>query len=101
MTTKHILGVMEMPKVTGLEGIVAAETDIAHVDGEKGHLIYRGYWAKDLAVNYSFEEVAYLLWYGTLPDDRDLKALKARLSDGRALPEPVRSFWMCCRRNCP
>jgi citrate synthase len=76
-----------MAKVTGLEGVVAAETDIGLVDGERGHLIYRGYWAKDLAVNYSFEEVAYLLWYGSLPDKRDLAALKERLLKNRQLPE--------------
>jgi citrate synthase len=79
-----------MAKVTGLEGVVAAETDIGLVDGERGRLIYRGYWAKDLAVNYSFEEVAHLLWYGSLPDRRELSALQERLRNGRTLSEPVR-----------
>ncbi|TJY42194.1 citrate synthase/methylcitrate synthase [Cohnella pontilimi] len=79
-----------MPKVTGLEGVVAAETEIGHVDGERGHLIYRGYWAKDLAVNHSFEETAYLLWYGALPDARQLAALEERMRAARALPEALR-----------
>ncbi|KIL41079.1 citrate synthase [Gordoniibacillus kamchatkensis] len=79
-----------MAKVTGLEGVVAAETDIGLVDGERGHLIYRGYWAKDLAVNYSFEEAAHLLWYGSLPDGRELAALQTRLRESRKLPEQVR-----------
>jgi citrate synthase len=81
-----------MPKVTGLEGVVAAETDIGLVDGELGHLIYRGHWAKDMAVNYSFEEVAYLLWYGEIPDESELDLLRARLVRFRVIPTAVRSL---------
>jgi citrate synthase len=83
---------MQVAKVTGLEGVVAAETDIGLVDGEKGYLIYRGYWAKELAVNYTYEEVAHLLWYGELPDARELDMLKTRLIEGRALPAPIRAL---------
>ena len=43
-----------MTYVKGLEGIIAAETKVGHVDGEKGQLIYRGYWAKDLAIQIDF-----------------------------------------------
>ncbi|MFC0212504.1 citrate synthase [Paenibacillus chartarius] len=75
-----------MAKVTGLEGVVAAETDIGLVDGERGHLIYRGYWAKDVAVHFSFEEAAHLLWYGELPDEGELFRLKERLQAYRELP---------------
>ena len=78
-----------MAKVTGLEGVIAAETEISMVDGEKGHLVYRGYWAKDLAVKHSFEEVAHLLWHGCLPDEAQLAALKAELQASRELPEHV------------
>ncbi len=42
----------------GLKGVVAAETSICDVDGERGLLIYRGYNVDDLAVSSSFEEVA-------------------------------------------
>ncbi|TBL80375.1 citrate synthase/methylcitrate synthase [Paenibacillus thalictri] len=75
-----------MPKVTGLEGIVAAETDISLVDGIQGHLIYRGYWAKDLAVQKSYEEVAYLLWFGRLPDAAEASGFQAKLAQLRELP---------------
>ena len=68
-----------MTYVKGLEGIIAAETKVGHVDGEKGQLIYRGYWAKDLAINYSFEEVSYLIWNGTLPNHHELKAFKQKM----------------------
>lgn len=79
-----------MASVTGLEGVVAAETEIGHVDGERGHLVYRGYWAKDLAVSRGFEETAYLLWYGQLPGERELSALKERLAAARVLPGELR-----------
>jgi len=71
----------------GLKGIVAAETKISHIDGEKGQLIYRGYAIKNLAKKYSFEEIAYLLWYGYLPDPDQLAALDSQLKQNRDLPE--------------
>ncbi|MNI08883.1 Citrate synthase 1 [compost metagenome] len=75
-----------MAMVTGLEGIVAAETELSLVDGEKGHLVYRGYWAKDLALTKSFEEVAYLLWYGVLPNEEELTLLSTRWKAAQNLP---------------
>lgn len=77
-------------KVTGLEGVVAAETEIGHVNGGEGQLIYRGYWAKDLAVHYSFEETAYLLWHGALPNDEQLKGFKNRMAASRRLTPELR-----------
>jgi len=81
-----------MPKVTGLEGVVAAETAIGLVDGEKGHLVYRGYWAKDLALGYDFEAVAYLLLNGTLPNESELAAFTKALSSNRELPAHVKAI---------
>jgi citrate synthase len=51
----------------GLDNVVVAETALSAIDGERGHLVYRGHWAKELALSSSLEEVAYLLWYGRLP----------------------------------
>ena len=48
----------------GLEGVVAATTALSKVEGTAGRLIYRGYNIHDLARTTSFEEIAYLLWYG-------------------------------------
>lgn len=76
-----------MAKVTGLEGVVAGETDIGLVDGEKGYLVYRGYWAKELAISKSYEEVAYLLWYGHLPNEAELAELKQEMAEAREMPE--------------
>ena len=79
-----------MASVTGLEGIVAAETDISLVDGERGRLVYRGYEAKELAVSKTFEQVAFLLWNGRLPDAAEEADLKKRLAAGRTLPGAVK-----------
>ncbi|MDQ0272834.1 citrate synthase/methylcitrate synthase [Cytobacillus purgationiresistens] len=70
----------------GLKGVVAAETAIAHVDGEQGQLIYRGYEIGEVTANYSFEEAAYLLWYGKLTNEEETQKLKAALRSGREIP---------------
>ncbi|MFC5450260.1 citrate synthase/methylcitrate synthase [Paenibacillus aestuarii] len=80
-----------MASVTGLEGIVAAETELSMVDGEKGLLIYRGYEAKRLALELSYEEAAYLLWYGQLPTEEQLVDFCVKWSGLRALPAEVKA----------
>ncbi len=63
----------------GLEGIVAAESEICFIDGDRGILSYRGFNIHTLAENATFEEVIYLLWHGSLPKQSELDALKADL----------------------
>ncbi|NGQ95973.1 citrate synthase/methylcitrate synthase [Brevibacillus sp. SYP-B805] len=75
----------------GLEGIVVAETDLSLVDGQNGLLVYRGHWARDLAIHHTFEEVAHLLWYGHLPNEQELGRLKDALKANRALPAHVKA----------
>ena len=60
---------------TGLEGVSLGRTEIALVDGQNGRLIYRGHDAERLAEERRFEEVAYLLWHGDLPDAAELAEL--------------------------
>ncbi|GAA3215214.1 bifunctional 2-methylcitrate synthase/citrate synthase [Streptomyces thermocoprophilus] len=62
----------------GLAGVVADTTEISTVIQETNSLTYRGYPVQDLAARRSFEEVAYLLWYGELPDPRQLTDFQAR-----------------------
>jgi citrate synthase len=70
----------------GLEGVVAAETEVSEVDGANGRLIYRGgYLIEDLAPVATFEEVAYLLWHGELPTKTELDGLKKQIAAGRRL----------------
>ena len=73
----------------GLEGIVAATTALSKVEGTAGRLIYRGYNIHDLAGKASFEEVAYLLWYGKLPTKMELVDLKVQMLEERTLPTAV------------
>jgi citrate synthase len=82
-----------MPEFSpGLEGVVAAETEISEVDGQNGRLIYRGgYLIQDLAASCGFEEVAYLLWNGKLPDRAELEGLKRQLAAQRSLSEAGRA----------
>jgi citrate synthase len=70
----------------GLDGVAVAETQLSLVDGEHGRLIYRGYYAEDLATRYSFEEVAHLLWYGHLPSPEEAATLRSALQANRDLP---------------
>ena len=70
----------------GLEGVVAAQTAISEVDGANGRLIYRGgYLIEDIAPVVGFEEVAYLLWHGELPTQKELDALSRQMSEARGL----------------
>ena len=56
----------------GLEGIIAAESEICFIDGDKGILAYQGYNVHELAPNSNFEETCYLLWFGRLPKKAEL-----------------------------
>src|SRR5690349_1121180 len=70
----------------GLEGVVAASTRLSLVDGEAGRLIIAGYPVDDLAPQATFEEVAYLLLHGRLPDASGHTAFRQQLAQRRALP---------------
>jgi citrate synthase len=78
-----------MSTAKGLAGVIAAESSLSRVDGEKGELIYRGYDIMDLGQKASFEEVVYLLWHGDLPTETQLNTFKAALVAHRALPSAV------------
>ena len=73
--------------VPGLEGVVASQTAISMVDGANGRLVYQGYVIADLAEEMSFEEVAFLLWEGRLPNRSELDALSLELASHRALTQ--------------
>lgn len=74
-----------VPKAKGgLEGVVAAETRLSHVDGERGELILAGYRVEALAGNHSFEAVLDLLRTGRLPDAARTAAVARALGEARA-----------------
>jgi citrate synthase len=71
----------------GLEGVVAAETRLSHVDGEMGELVLGGYAVEELAPRATFEEVVFLLWHDRLPEAAELAELRGELARWRALPD--------------
>ncbi len=71
---------------SGLEKIVAAQTELSRVDGQRGKLTYRGYDAVELARRCSFEEVWHLFLKGELPTPIELDAFKAATVSDRRLP---------------
>lgn len=75
----------------GLEGVIATQTAISNIVEREGAgvLEYRGYRIEDLAGTVSFEETAFLLLHGDLPDLRQLSEFDARLRSQRSLPEPL------------
>jgi citrate synthase len=77
----------------GLEGVVVGATELSHVEGAEGRLTYRGYDIHDLAENATFEEVCYLLLFGTLPNAYQLQDLTVRIAANRAIP-PAILGWM-------
>ncbi len=82
---------MATKKSGGLAGVVAGESAICTVGKEGKGLNYRGYSIEDLANFARFEEVAYLLIYGKLPNAEELAAYKKRLQWLRWLPEQVKA----------
>jgi 2-methylcitrate synthase len=77
-------------KVGGLAGVSAGETSLCTVGKEGAGLTYRGYDIYDLADNANFEEVAYLLMHGALPNQAEYDAYITRLKSLRGLPEQVK-----------
>ena len=74
----------------GLEGVVAASTAICKV--EDNLLVYRGYPIEELATKAEYEEVAYLLLNGDLPNKEQLRDFKAELTKHRALSPFLRQI---------
>ena len=73
----------------GLEGVIAAESKICKIDGEKGLLYYMGYSIEDLVKNTTYEEVTYLLLYGELPTKEQLDDFSGKMRNSRALKPPI------------
>jgi 2-methylcitrate synthase len=83
---------MAMEPGAGLAGIVAGHTAIATVGKEGKGLTYRGYSIHELAEHSTFEEVAYLLIYGHLPQQAELDEYKSKLRALRGLPPALKTI---------
>jgi citrate synthase len=71
---------------SGLEGVVAATTQLSMVDGERGELVIAGFAVGDLAEHATFEETTWLLWHGELPSSASLREFQTELASARTLP---------------
>lgn len=67
----------------------ACQSAITFVDGEKGILLHRGYSIEDLAANSTFLDVAYLLIYGEMPDEKVRAAFLAGITDNMLIPQDM------------
>ncbi|USN99264.1 MAG: citrate synthase [Phycisphaeraceae bacterium] len=71
----------------GLEGVIAAETQMSFIDGQKGILEYVGIPIGELARNSTFEETVFLLWNHRLPKKAELEAFNRELRANYSLPD--------------
>lgn len=85
----------------GLEGVVVADVQTSHVDGEAGKLIYAGYMIEDLAENALFEEVFFLLHHIRLPNAEELESLRADMAAGAAIPDAVIALMKSMPKDAP
>ncbi len=83
---------MAKDKSGGLAGVVAGHTAISTVGKEGMGLTYRGYSIHDLAEHSTFDEVAYLLIYGALPNQKELKRYQEQLRGLRGLPKGLKAI---------
>ncbi len=74
----------------GLAGVPVDYTAVSKVSPETNSLLYRGYPVQELAASVTFEEVAYLLWFGELPDDTQLAEFEERERSHRGLDHRVK-----------
>ena len=79
----------------GLEGIPVTQSSICDIDGQKGHLLYRGYKIEELAQKSSFLETAFLLIWGELPTTSELRNFEAEVQMHRRLSFRVRDMMKC------
>ena len=73
----------------GLKGVYFDRSPCTFINGKAGELRYRGYSIHDLAEHSSFEETAWLLLNGELPNKQQLAGFDADLKAARKLPAPV------------
>ncbi|MBS1713875.1 MAG: citrate synthase [Armatimonadetes bacterium] len=83
----------------GLQGIVAGITTVSEIDVETSSLTYRGINVHELAEHAVFEETAYLLLMGRLPNKSELSEFKARISNESVLPKEVLEALRQCPKN--
>ncbi len=77
----------------GFTSTASCESGITFIDGDQGVLSHRGYSIESLAENCTFLEVAHLLLYGDVPNDKELKEFQEGISHHSLLHEQVIKFY--------
>src|SRR3954463_9504275 len=78
-------------KSVALSGVAAGNPALSTVGRSGNDLHYRGYDILEIAETCEFEEIAYLLIHGKLPNPAELAVYKAKLKVLRGLPGPLRT----------
>ena len=68
---------------SGLEGVVAAETKLSDVDGERGHLVIAGHDVESLALSASYEDASFLMREARLPSAAEREVERVAIARGR------------------
>ncbi len=76
----------------GFTNTASCKSSITHIDGERGILRYRGYPIQDLAEEYTFLEVAYLILNGELPDDSQRDTWVSHITNHSMIHEKIKKF---------
>jgi citrate synthase len=77
----------------GFANTGSCRSEITFIDGEEGILRYRGYPIEELATQGDFVEICYLLIYGDLPDEKELKSFRHKLTYHSLLHEDMKKFF--------
>jgi 2-methylcitrate synthase len=91
MSGNEAIPAQKPKKSVALSGIAAGTTALSTVGRTGNDLHYRGYDILDIADEAEFEEIAYLLIHGKLPNAAELASYKAKLKQLRGLPALVRN----------
>ena len=73
----------------GLEGVIALDTRLSHIDGLAGELTIAGFPLEEIAGKATFEEMLYLLWQDCLPTADELATFREQLAQKRVISAPT------------
>ncbi|MCI4010112.1 bifunctional 2-methylcitrate synthase/citrate synthase [Brevibacterium sp. ZH18] len=84
----------------GLAGVVVDTTAVSKVVQETNSLTYRGYPVQELAAKRNFEDVAYLIWNGELPNEAQLEEFKSRERAQRGIDDKLVQLILDLPKDC-
>src|SRR5258707_1631266 len=90
MSNNETRAAFKPKKLVALSGITAGNTALCTVGRSGNDLHYRGYDILEIATQFEFEEIAYLLVHGKLPGAAELANYKLKLKSFRDVPHPVK-----------